>query len=221
MRSDDDLSAALTPELCEGARAWLAAPAKRITKAESTTTLFVLEGSWAAVPRDSAHLEWIGTDDATTCHCIALVSPTHVAVSHLNDAAPAEQNLRDMVEAVKEGAPVPVTAPIELWVAGGMGGAGVPADVTQLSLETSAAVLEALETVRRASRGEQRCPLSPPRSTRVLPPHRRARRFCRCARGAAPRVHRPPQRHSRRRLPRLPRPLCQPAKRCGRACGFR
>ena len=64
------MEAALTPELCAGARAWLAQPVELVTKAREPTALFVPEGAWACVPRDSTKLESVGTDDATTCHCV-------------------------------------------------------------------------------------------------------------------------------------------------------
>ena len=70
------LSDALTPELCAGAQSWLQAPVKRMTKEDEPTTLFVLEGSWAAVPRSSEQLEWIGTDDATTCMPLPALTPS-------------------------------------------------------------------------------------------------------------------------------------------------
>ena len=62
------LEAALTPELCAGARAWLSQPVEVVTKARERSVLYVPEGAWACVPRDSRQLEAVGTDDATTCH---------------------------------------------------------------------------------------------------------------------------------------------------------
>lgn len=140
------LEAVLTDELCAGARAWLSQPVELVTKARESTVLFVPEGAWACVPRDSTKLDAVGTDDATTCHCVALISPTHVALAHVNDAEPAEALLGEMLIAVGAG-PTEDDA-VSVHIGGGMGGEGIPTKITSASVQTSLALLAAV--ARRA-----------------------------------------------------------------------
>ena len=139
--ADRELESLLTPSLIAGARAWLEEPVKVVTKAEESDVLFVPEGCWACVPRSGAKMGWIGTDDATTCHCIALVSETHAAITHLNSGRYAAANLKDMLEAMGVAAS---GAAVQVFVGGGMGGAGIPGYVTATSLETTKAFFAAL-----------------------------------------------------------------------------
>jgi hypothetical protein len=103
--------------------------------------LYVHEGSWAVVSRNSAALRWIGSDDATTCHLIAMVGASHVAVSHVDRSRPedVEAHLHDMSAALGE------DGKIEVYVCGGMAGDDIPAGAgADESVQISLAVLQAL-----------------------------------------------------------------------------
>ena len=143
---DVPLREQLTPALIKSASYWLASPAKVVSRTDSEKVLFVTEGSWAAVPRKSQKIQWVGTDDATTCHCIVCVSPKTVAVAHLNESSAAESNLNSMVEAVSRDCKGGIE--IDVFIAGGMGGPCVPRNVEESSTATSVAVFKAIAALQ-------------------------------------------------------------------------
>lgn len=85
-----------------------------------TRVLYVTQKEYVIVKKDDAHISWVGSDDATTCHVVVLVNQeeSSLCLAHLDTAKNSEELTR-MVAASVGASDISTNFHLDLHIVGG------------------------------------------------------------------------------------------------------